>query len=122
MSWDEMPAKVWVPAWRSRAHERKKWLTGLTPASITELAKDPSSLAVRLRYAVTPHDERSASGAGRGSVLGPRSPWPSTRRMAAERVARRPVVLESKGVSINRSPSGGLVVRRSQRRRVAWHL
>ena len=101
VSWDEMPAKVWAPAWRSRAHERKKWLSGLTPASIAELAKDPSSLAVRLRYAAyaavtnDPHRAQAAEVFGSALAL---ALYATGWRLSA--LPGEPVVLESKGVSI----------------------
>jgi Zn-dependent protease with chaperone function len=101
ISWDELPAIVWIPAWRERANSRKEWLKGLTPVSIGELAKDSSFLAVRLRLAaydrVTNEHHRQEAAAVFGAALALalfNRDWQLTARPG------EPVLLESNGIVI----------------------
>jgi len=101
ISWDELPAQVWVPAWRDNIQPRKEWLKGLTPTSLTILAKEPSNLAVRLRFApgasVTNDRHRAEAAAVVGSAL---SLALLARGWSLTALPGAPVVLESGGVSI----------------------
>lgn len=101
VSWDELPAQVWVPAWRDHIHPRREWIKGLTPASIKTLANDPSALAIRLRLAahagVTNDQHRAEAGAAFGCAL---SLALLARGWRLTALPGEPVLLESGGVSI----------------------
>ena len=51
ITWDEVTAAVWIPAWKSRAGARRYELAGVTIGSLSEFARDPAELAVNLKYA-----------------------------------------------------------------------
>lgn len=101
VSWDELPAKVWVPAWRDNIHPRTEWLKALTPTSLTILAKEPSALAVQLRFAahasVTKDIHRAEAAAVIGSALGLAL---LARGWSLTALPGDPVLLELGGVSI----------------------
>jgi hypothetical protein len=54
LTWTDVPQHVWVPAWTRVAREHASRLKGITPARLAELAANPASLAVALKFSASP--------------------------------------------------------------------
>jgi len=70
IGWEDVPEKVFLPAWTELARDQAGYLHGITPATLPMLATSDKSLAVRLKLAETEENASMEDEARATEIIG----------------------------------------------------